>query len=269
MKEANHLIEEFMLLANKKVAESIAKVQKGQSAKPFVYRVHDQPDPGKIELLYSFVSKFGYKVKQKKGGQYSFGLNQLLESARDQPEEDIIKTMAIRSMAKAIYDTENIGHYGLAFAHYSHFTSPIRRYPDLIVHRMLADYAENEKSYSKKDLDEMCTHASNNEKRAAEAERASIKYKQVEYLSHRVGETFEGMVSGLTNWGMYIEILDGLCEGMVSINNLKDDYYYFDEEKFIIIGKRHGHEYHLGDRVEVRVLGTDIYRRQIDFELLD
>lgn len=267
MKEANHLIEEFMLTANKKVAEHIGKVEKGKEAKPFVYRIHDNPDPAKIELLFSFVSKFGYKIKNEKGN-VAASLNNLLKAAEDQVEEDIIKTMAIRSMAKAVYETDNIGHYGLSFPHYTHFTSPIRRYPDLIVHRLIEDYDHNQKTYSKQKLDDICQHASNNEKRASDAERASIKYKQVEYLSSRIGETFEGMISGLTNWGMYVEILDGLCEGMVSINSLGDDYYYFDEEKFVVIGRKHGHEYNLGDKVEVKVLTTDIYRRQIDFELL-
>lgn len=269
MKEANNLIEEFMLLANKKVAESIGKVEKGKEARPFVYRVHDDPDPAKIEQLSIFASKFGHKMTQKKGKDAAFALNVLLNEVKDSPEEDIIKTMAIRSMAKAVYDTENIGHYGLAFQHYSHFTSPIRRYPDLIVHRMLDQYANHQKTYSKSQLDDICQHASLNEKRATDAERASIKYKQVEYLSKRIGEEFEGMISGLTNWGMYIEILDGLCEGMVSINNLKDDYYYFDEEKFSIIGRKHHHQYNLGDKVSVIVSSTDIYRRQIDFELID
>lgn len=269
MKEANNLIEEFMLLANKKVAESIGKVEKGKEARPFVYRVHDDPDPEKIEQLSIFASKFGHKMTRKKGKDAAFALNVLLNEVKDTPEEDIIKTMAIRSMSKAVYDTENIGHYGLAFDHYSHFTSPIRRYPDLIVHRMLDHYAKHQKTYSKNQLDEICLHASNNEKRATDAERASIKYKQVEYLSKRIGEEFEGMISGLTNWGMYIEILDGLCEGMVSINNLKDDYYYFDEEKFSIVGKKHHHAYNLGDKVSVVVVSTDIYRRQIDFELID
>lgn len=269
MKDANHLIEEFMLLANKKVAESIGKVEKGQDAKPFVYRVHDDPDPAKIELLLTFASKFGYEITKKKGNDASLTLNSLLEQVKDSPEEDIIKTMAIRSMAKAIYDTDNIGHYGLAFQHYSHFTSPIRRYPDLIVHRMLDQYKHHQKSYTKNKLDDICQHASINEKRATDAERASIKYKQVEYLSKRIGEEFEGMISGITNWGMYIEVLDGLCEGMVSISNLKDDYYYFDDEKFAIIGRKHKHEYNLGDKVRVTVSSTDIYRRQIDFDLID
>jgi ribonuclease R len=269
MKEANHLIEEFMLMANKKVAEHIGKVAKNETAKPFVYRVHDFPDPSKIELLSTFVSKFGYKMATKKGKDAAYALNILLDAAKDQPEEDIIKTMAIRSMAKAVYETDNIGHYGLAFQHYTHFTSPIRRYPDLVVHRLLEQYKLNSKPYSKQQLDDICEHASINEKRAADAERASIKYKQVEYLSKRIGEEFEGIISGLTNWGMYIEILDGLCEGMVPISSLKDDYYSFDEENFVIIGRKHKHEYNLGDKVSIIVLSTDIYRRQIDFELIE
>ena len=268
MKEANHLIEEFMLMANKKVAEHIGKVAKGKEAKPFVYRIHDNPDPAKIELLFTFASKFGYKIKNERGN-VAASLNNLLNAAEDEVEEDIIKTMAIRSMAKAVYETDNIGHYGLSFPHYTHFTSPIRRYPDLIVHRLIEAYDHSQKTYNKQKLDDICQHASNNEKRASDAERASIKYKQVEYLSSRIGEHFEGMISGLTNWGMYVEVLDGLCEGMVTINNLKDDYYYFDEEKFVVIGRKHGHEYNLGDKVEVKVLTTDIYRRQIDFELLE
>ena len=268
MKDANRLIEEFMLLANKKISESVGKVKKGQTTKPFVYRIHDYPDEVKLESLATFAHKFGYVMQKVKNKGAASAINRLIHASQGQPEEELIKTMAIRSMAKAVYSVSNIGHYGLAFDHYSHFTSPIRRYPDLEVHRLLYAYANNQTGETSKELENMCNHASLNEKRATEAERASIKYKQVEYLSNRIGEEFSGMITGITNWGIYVEVLDGLCEGMVVITSLKDDNYYFDDKEFVIKGSLHGHEYNIGDKVNVKVTRTDIYRRQIDFQML-
>jgi len=268
MKDANRLIEEFMLLTNKKISESVGKVKKGQSIKPFVYRIHDYPDEIKLESLATFAHKFGYVMKKVKGKGAASAINRLIHASKGQPEEELIKTMAIRSMAKAVYSVGNIGHYGLAFDHYSHFTSPIRRYPDLVVHRLLYAYANNQNGSTSKELENMCDHASLNEKRATEAERASIKYKQVEYLSNQIGEEFSGMITGITNWGIYVEVLDGLCEGMVAITSLKDDNYYFDEKEFVIKGSLHGHEYNIGDKVMVKVFRTDVYRRQIDFKMI-
>jgi ribonuclease R len=269
MKDSNKLVEEFMLLANKKISESVGKLQKGQTLKPFVYRVHDSPDPIKLETLSTFAHKFGYTIIRVKGKGAATAINRLINASQGQPEEDLIRTMAIRSMAKAIYTVKNIGHYGLAFDHYSHFTSPIRRYPDLVVHRLLDAYNHNKNYSNFTELENMCKHASLNEKRAAIAERASIKYKQVEYMSKYIGKEFSGMITGITNWGIYVEVLDGLCEGMVSITSLKDDNYYFNEKEFVIKGSKHGHEYNIGDKVLIKVLRTDIYRRQIDFQMIE
>jgi ribonuclease R len=269
MKDANRLIEEYMLLANKKISESVGKLDKGQTLKPFVYRVHDSPDPVKLETLSTFAHKFGYTIKSEKGKGAATAINRLINASQGQPEEDLIRTMAIRSMAKAIYTVKNIGHYGLAFDYYSHFTSPIRRYPDLVVHRLLDAYNQHKNYSSYPELENMCKHASLNEKRASNAERASIKYKQVEYMSKHIGKEFSGMITGITNWGIYVEVLDGLCEGMVSITSLKDDNYYFNEKEFVIKGSRHGHEYNIGDKVMIKVLKTDIYRRQIDFQMIE
>ena len=269
MKDANRLIEEFMLLANKKISESVGKLKKGQAVKPFIYRVHDAPNPERLETLSVFAHKFGYALKQEKGKGAATAINRLIEASQGQPEEDLIRTMAIRSMAKAVYTVKNIGHYGLSFEYYSHFTSPIRRYPDLEVHRLLFAYEHNKNHSSINELDNMCKHASINEKTATVAERASIKYKQVEYLSKHIGKEFDGMITGITNWGIYVEVLDGLCEGMVSINSLRDDNYYFDDKEFVIKGSRHGHEYNIGDKVVIKVLKTDVYRRQIDFKMIE
>jgi len=269
MKDANRLIEEFMLLANRKISESVGNLKKGQVLKPFVYRVHDAPDPVKLETLSVFAHKFGYTLKSVKGKGAATAINRLINASQGQPEEDLIRTMAIRSMAKAVYTVKNIGHYGLAFNYYSHFTSPIRRYPDLEVHRLLDAYKHNLNHSALTELENMCKHASLNEKRASMAERASIKYKQVEYLSKHIGKDFSGMITGITNWGIYVEVLDGLCEGMVSITSLKDDNYYFDDKEFVIKGSRHGHEYNIGDKVIIKVLKTDIYRRQIDFQMIE
>jgi len=269
MKDSNRLIEEFMLLANQHVAKSVGKVSKPQTPKPFVYRIHDKPDPQKLEQLGNYVAKFGYRIDKINGKNAAGAINKLMHAAKGQPEEDLIATMAIRSMAKAVYSTHNIGHYGLAFDYYSHFTSPIRRYPDLEVHRLLSAYQHGKTFSNNYQLEEMCKHASLNEKRATNAERTSIKYKQVEYLSKRIGQVFDGIISSLTSWGIYVEILDGLCEGMISINSLKDDNYYFDDKEFVVKGGIHKHEYNMGDKVSIKVKSTDIYRRQIDFEMIE
>jgi ribonuclease R len=269
MQDTNRLIEEFMLLANRTVSEHIGKVKAGKPILPFVYRIHDSPDDEKIGQLAMYAEKFGYSMKRLKGEHAARAINQLIKATQDQPEEEWIKKMAIRSMAKAEYSIQNIGHYGLAFDYYSHFTSPIRRYPDLIVHRLLDGYGKQKPYSNTVELSNLCKHASLQEKKAVEAERASVKYKQVEYMSSFIGEKMEGLISGLTSWGIYVEVMDGLCEGMVSLKSLQDDHYYFDDKTMTIVGSLHGHEYTIGDRVEIKVLRTDMYRRQIDFQLID
>lgn len=268
MKDANKLIEDFMLLANRKVAEYIGNPKKGEP-KTFVYRVHDDPKEDKLAALKQFVSYFGYKMPMpgKEGAMKV--LRALLEQAKGKPEEDIIKQMAIRSMAKAEYTTENIGHFGLSFEYYTHFTSPIRRYPDVMVHRLLARYLEGGKSADEATYEKRCHHSSVMEKRAVEAERASIKYKQVEYLVNKLGEEFDGVISGLTGWGMYVELSESKCEGMVSMNNLMSDYFSFDADQYVIRGQKTGMEYHMGQKVRIRVVKADLQKRQLDFELIE
>jgi ribonuclease R len=266
MRDSNRLIEDFMLLANRKVAEFVGKTAE-KKAKTFVYRVHDKPSEEKLSQLRLFVSRFGYELP--KGNTQALPLlRTLLDLSKDKPEQDIIKQMSIRSMAKAEYSTHNIGHFGLSFQHYSHFTSPIRRYPDVMVHRLLAHYLEGGESASEKEFEFNCKHSSMREKRATEAERASIKYKQVQFLMHRIGEEFDGIISGLTNWGMYVELIESKCEGMVSTNNMLDDYYHFDEDRYIMRGNRTGKEYCMGQAVKIRVAAADLQKRQLDFELV-
>lgn len=268
-KEANHLIEEFMLLANKKVAESIAKPKNGETPKTFVYRVHDEPNPEKLNTFIQFLKKLGYSLNVGSQQALARSYNSLFESIHGKGEEHMIETIAIRTMAKAIYSTDNLGHYGLAFSNYSHFTSPIRRYPDLIAHRLLERYLNGGKSANKGEIEEKCKHSSDMERRAVEAERESVKYKQVEYLLDKKGQVFDGLISGVSKWGVFVEIIESKSEGLIRFNDLKDDYYYFDEDNYRIIGKQHGYIYRLGDAVRVLVKNVDLERRQLDLELVD
>lgn len=268
MKEANFLIEEFMLLANKRVAQHAGKIKKGAEAKPFVYRVHDLPDPDKLKTLKDFLARIGYKLKSIKPEQASEALNELMHQVKDQPEEDIVKQMAIRTMSKAIYTTENIGHYGLAFEYYTHFTSPIRRYPDVLVHRLIDSYNQQQKYANEEELERLCKHSSAMEKKAADAERASIKYKQVEFMLNKIGEHFNGNVSGLTRWGMYVELEDTKIEGMIPLNSMQDDIYRYDEKKNQIVGTKYKEIFEFGDKVRVKVHGADLVLKQLDFRII-
>lgn len=269
-KDANKLIEEFMLLANLTVAESVGKVSKNKKAKTFVYRVHDNPDPEKIGNLSLIASRFGYKLTTDGSSrEVNKSVNRLLRDVKGKGEENMLSILAIRSMAKAVYTTDNIGHYGLAMPYYTHFTSPIRRYPDMMVHRLLAKYAEGGRSVDKLKLEDECKHDSDMEQLAANAERASIRYKQVEYMKDRLGEIYEGVISGVTEWGFYVELDESMCEGLVPIRDLADDYYDLDEKNYCLIGRRKGVKYTLGDRVRVQVARADLERKQLDFALID
>ncbi|MEJ2595042.1 MAG: ribonuclease R, partial [bacterium] len=239
-KEANHLIEEFMLLANKKVAELIAKPKGRQQPKTFVYRVHDEPNPEKLNTFVQFLKKLGYTLNVNSHQTLARSYNSLFQKIHGKGEEHMIETIAIRTMAKAYYSTDNIGHYGLAFGYYSHFTSPIRRYPDLMAHRLLERYLEGKASVAKDPVEEQCKHASEMERKAIDAERASVKYKQVEFMLDKLGQVMEGLISGVSKWGVFVEIGKSKSEGLIRFNNLKDDYYYFDEDNYRIIGRQHG-----------------------------
>jgi ribonuclease R len=271
-KEANWLIEEFMLLANKKVSTYVSKLKnKDGSYKPFVYRVHDQPNIDKIKELARFVSNFGYKLNLETPQTTSRSINKMLGDLKGKPEETMITQLTIRSMAKAVYQTDNLGHYGLSFDYYTHFTSPIRRYPDMMVHRLLFRYLNDteDQGPDKGKLEQYCKHSSDMEKRAAEAERASTRYKMAEYLSERVGEQFDGVITGVTEWGIYVEIKANKCEGMVRLKDMSDDFYYFDEKKYCVIGRRKNKMYRLGDDVEIIVNKVDLPTRQIDFLMVE
>lgn len=266
-KDAHKLVEEFMLLANKKVAEFVYKMKKGKTKNTFVYRTHDHPDPERLNTFSVFAKKFGYDLKVEEAA-ISKSLNHLIEDIEGKPEQNVLQTLAIRSMAKAKYTTEPKGHFGLAFAHYSHFTSPIRRYPDMMVHRMLLHYLEGGTSLPEETYEKMCQHSSVMEKRAADAERASIKYKQVEYMETMLKQEFDGIVSGVTEWGIFVEISSTKCEGMVRLSDLKDDYYIHEPDQYRVIGQNKGKTITLGDEVRVKVMKTDINKRIIDLEML-
>ena len=268
-KDANKLIEEFMLLANRTVAEKIGKVGKDKKAKTFVYRVHDLPDPEKLDNLSQFISRFGYKLRTSGSkNDITKSLNKLLNDVRGKKEENLIETISVRAMMKAYYSTNNIGHYGLAFEYYTHFTSPIRRYPDMMVHRLLTRYLEEDgRSANLKKYEGMCEQSSKMEEVAAQAERASIKYKQVEFMSDKIGQVFEGVISGISDWGIYVELNETKCEGLVPMRDLDDDYYEFDEKNYCLRGRRDHHVYQLGDALKVKIARADLEKKQLDFEL--
>jgi ribonuclease R len=261
---SNQLIEEFMLLANKRVAEFVGKKLRG---KTFVYRIHDKPNSEKLSSFSYFIKRFGYSLDAQDEKGLPAAMNKLLNDVSGKKEQNVIETLALRAMAKAVYSTENIGHYGLAFSHYTHFTSPIRRYPDMMVHRLLTKYLEKQAPRDPEKYVRLCEHSSKRERLAADAERASIKYKQVEFMSDKIGQAFDGVISGVTEWGIYVEIIENQCEGMIAIRELQDDFFEYDEENYCIRGRRSGKVFMLGDKIRVEVAKADLQKKQLDYRL--
>ena len=268
-KDANKLVEEFMLLANRTVAEKIGRVPKGKKAKVLPYRIHDLPDPEKLDNLSQFIARFGYKLRTSgTKTDISKSINHLLDDIQGKKEENLIETVSIRAMQKARYSTHNIGHYGLAFDYYTHFTSPIRRFPDMMVHRLVTKYLDGGRSVSESKYEDLCDHSSNMEQIAANAERASIKYKQVEFMSERLGQTYDGVISGVTEWGLYVELNENKCEGMIPMRDLDDDYYEFDEKNYCLRGRRKNKTFSLGDAITIKVARANLEKKQLDFALM-
>ena len=270
-KDANKLVEEFMLLANRTVAEKIGRVPKGKKAKVFPYRIHDLPDPEKLDNLSQFIARFGYKIRTTGNkGEVSKSINRLLDDVQGRKEQNLIETVSIRAMQKARYSVHNLRHYGLAFDYYTHFTSPIRRYPDMMVHRLLTKYLdEGGHTVTEKKYEALCEHSSAMEQLAASAERASVKYKQVEFMTEHVGQVYQGVISGVTEWGLYVELNENKCEGMIPIRDLDDDYYEFDEKNYCLRGRRTRHTYSLGDELTIKVARANLERKQLDFAIYD
>ena len=269
--DAHQLIEEFMLLANRTVAERIGKAPQSKKAKTFVYRIHDLPDPDKLDQLAQFIARFGYRLRTEgTRAEVSRSINRLLSDVHGRREANLVETVSVRAMQKARYSTHNIGHYGLAFPYYTHFTSPIRRYPDMMVHRLLTRYLdEGGRTVSAQKYEDLCEHSSQMEQLAASAERASVKYKQVEFMADRVGQVYDGVITNVTEWGLYVELNENKCEGLIPIRDLGDDYYDLDEQNYCLRGRRRGHRFTLGDEVRVRVARANLERKQLDFTLAE